>query len=270
MGKRMKYGEKVAVTKEEQSLPYYKYFTKEMAPVPPEKRALLDQAPQHNVIPFTDKNKFLTGEDEKEGYCQIGFGVREDGTGFVANATYMPGVTSEMLDWWFPWHSVGSDLRYKIWDPKDHYFARADNAAYVCDPKVPVNQKTWGVDHYIMEDTGMGPEFLQLCFKRPLDFGYDESLIGSEKCASLVCAIGKSTIAAAMTHKWYPYKEGVLFCSRFWIGFGLVDGRIVKTLPEGAKIPVELAKGLYHHSIEEFTNLASILPAVYKENKDNF
>ena len=35
----------------------------------------------------------------------------------------MPGVTSEMLDWWFPWHSVGSDLRYKIWDPEDHYFA---------------------------------------------------------------------------------------------------------------------------------------------------
>ena len=92
----------------------------------------------------------------------------------------MPGVTGEMLDWWFPWHSVGSDLRYKIWDPEDHYFARAYPASYVVDPNVPMNQKTWGVDHYIMEDVGPGPEFLKLCFKRPADFGYDESIIGTE------------------------------------------------------------------------------------------
>lgn len=270
MGKQLKYGENVAVTKEEQELPYYKYFTMPMAPVPEEKAALLNRPPRTDVIPFDDRNKFLTGEDEAEGYCQIGFGIREDGTGFVANTTYMPGVSSEMMDWWFPWHSVGSDLRYKIWDHKDHYFARADNAAYVCDPAVPVNQKTWGVDHYIMEDTGGGPEFLQLCFKRPKDFGYDESIIGTDKCSSLVCAIGKSKIAAAMTHKWYPYKDGILFCSRFWIGFGVVDGKIEKTLPVGISIPIEAPKGLYRHSIEEFTNLASILPSVYKENKENF
>lgn len=55
----------------------------------------------------------------------------------MANRTYMPGVTVDMMDWWFPWHSVGSDLRYKIWDPKDHYFARADRTAYVLDPGFP-------------------------------------------------------------------------------------------------------------------------------------
>lgn len=269
MNRILKYGEKAAVTKEERALPYFKYFERDMAPVPSEKLALLDKV-QHRVVPFDKKNLFLTGEDEAEGYCQTGYGVCPDGTGFVANRTYMPGVTVDMMDWWFPWHSVGSDLRYKIWDPKDHYFARADRAAYVLDPRVPMKEKTWGVDHYIMEDTGAGPEFLQLCFKRPSDFGYDESLVGKGKCASLVCAIGKSRIAAAMTHKWYPYKEGILFCSRFWIGFGWVDGRIVKTLPEGAEIPAKAARGLYHHSIEEFTNLAAILPDVYRENRDNF
>lgn len=155
MSRILKYGEKVSVTKEEMSLPYFKYFLKPMAPVPQEKLDLLNKEPQSHVIPFEERNKFLSGEDEAEGYVQAGFGIREDGTGFSANATYMPGVTSEMMDWWFPWHSVGSDLRYKIWDPKDHYFARADNAAYVCDPHVPVNQKTWGVEHYILEDAGI-------------------------------------------------------------------------------------------------------------------
>jgi hypothetical protein len=213
-------------------------------------------------------NDFLKGEFGDT--CSCGYGIAPDGTGFVANTTYMPGVTTEMLDWWFPWHSVGSDLRYKVWDPEDHYFARADRADYVVDPSVPMNQKTWGVNHYIMEDIGPGPEFLKLCFKRPADFGYDESLIGTEKCASMVCAVGESSCAAAMTHKWYPYKDGVMFESRFWIGFGYVDGKIVKGLPEGASIPEVLPKALFGHNIKEFTNLAAILPGIYAEQKDVF
>jgi len=184
----------------------------------------------------------------------------------------MPGVTSEMLDWWFPWHSVGSDLRYKIWDPEDHYFARGHRADYVLDPNVPMNQKTWGVDHYIMEDIGMGPEFLKLCFKRPADFGYDESLIGTDECSSMVCAIGESSCAAAMTHKWHPYKDGVLFESRFWIGFRMDEetGKIVKAIPDGVSIPPVVPQALFGHNIKEFTNLASILPSLYAEEKENF
>ena len=174
-------GVKVGVSEEEKKLSYYKYFEQDLAPVPAEKIAILQGGPiaPEKCIPFDERNKFLKGEDDE--YANIGFGVAADGTALVCNTTYMPGVTGEMLDWWFPWHSVGSDLRYKIWDPEDHYFARAYPASYVVDPNVPMNQKTWGVDHYIMEDVGPGPEFLKLCFKRPADFGYDESIIGTEK-----------------------------------------------------------------------------------------
>lgn len=45
------------------------------------------------------------------------------------------------------------------------------------------------------------------------------------------------------------------------------DGTIVKTLPEGVKIPDIMPKGLFAHNIKEFTNLASIMPEVYQENK---
>lgn len=261
-------GKKVGVSKEEKNLPYYKFFERDMAKIPEEKLKLLDAPQKIEIVPFEQKNLFLSDEDKN--YCQIGYGVTADGTGFVANETYMPKVTSEMLDWWFPWHSVGSDLRYKIWDAEDHYFARADKADYVCDEKIPVNQKTWGVNHYILEDVGNGPDFLKLCFKRPKNFGYDEKIIGTEKCNSLVCAIGAGNCAAAMTHKWYSYKDGVMFCSRFWIGFADVEGEIKKTLPEGVKIPVEVPKGLFAHNIKEFSNLAAILPEVYAENKNNF
>ena len=261
---------KVGVSQEEKNLSYYKYFEQPMAKIPEEKIAILNGGPADpkTGLSIDERNRFLKGENE--GYCTCGYGIREDGTAFVCNTTYMPGVTVEMLDWWFPWHSVGSDLRYKIWDPEDHYFARAHRASYVVDPSVPMNQKTWGVDHYIMEDTGMGPGFLKLCFKNPKDLGYDPALIGKAPCTSLVCAMGESSCAALMTHKWNPYQDGVLFESRFWIGFRMEDGKIIKAIPDGVSIPLVIPKGLFGHNIKEFTNLAAILPSLYEEEKDTF
>lgn len=261
-------GKKVGVSKEERALPYFKFFEQPMAEIPNEKIKLIDEPSKVPGVPFEERNLFLRGDDDR--FCQIGYGTADDGTGFVCNTTYMPGVTSEMLDWWFPWHSVGSDLRYKIWDPEDHYFARADNAEYVCDSGVPVNQKTWGVNHYVLEDIGNGPSFLKLQFKSPSDFGYAQSLVDSQKCKSLVSAIGAGECAAAMTHKWYEHDNGVMLCSRFWIGFGVVDGKIVKTLPDGVRIPIDVPRGLFAHNIKEFSNLSKILPEVYVDNKDNF
>ena len=41
---------------------------------------------------------------------EIGFAINEDGTGYVSNKTFMKNVKSEMIDWWFAWHCIGSDL----------------------------------------------------------------------------------------------------------------------------------------------------------------
>lgn len=257
---------RAGVSEEEKKLGYYKYYIKGLVPVPEEKLLILDAGA--SIVPgvsFEQRQLFLQGKDYM--YCQTGYGIGENGTGFVCNTTYMPGVSGEMLDWWFPWHSVGPDLRYKIWDPEDHYFAKADNVGYVCDPQVPMHQKTWGVNHYILEDVGEGPQFLKLCFKSPKDFGYDLSTADKTKCQSLVCAVGEGSCAAAMTHKWYPYEKGVMFCSRFWIGYGIVGDKIMKILPEGMAVPEEVTKGLFAHNIKEFSNLAEILPKLYEENR---
>ena len=48
------------------------------------------------------------------------------------------------------------------------------------------------------------------------------------------------------------------------------DGTITKGIPDGIKIPLNIAKGLYAHNIKEFSNLKAILPEVYKENKGAF
>ena len=48
------------------------------------------------------------------------------------------------------------------------------------------------------------------------------------------------------------------------------NGKIISNLPQGVKVPIEVSRGLFEHNCKEFTNLASILPELYKENKDNF
>ena len=263
-------GKKVGVSQEEKNLSYYKYFEQPLAQIPQEKIDVWQGPPAapESGLPIEKRNLFLKGEHD--GYCTVGYGVAPDGTGFVCNTTYMPGVTSDMMDWWFAWHSVGSDLRYKIWDPEDHYFATAYPASQVVDDSIPMKERTWGVDHYIMEDIGMGPDFLKLCFKKPSDLGYDMSLVGTDQCSSMVCAIGEGSTPAMMTHKWHPYQDGILFESRFWMGFALKDGEVVSILPPGVSIPPIGPQALFGHNIKEFTNLAAILPHVYADEKDTF
>lgn len=258
----------VEITQEEAKLPYAKYFYRDLAPIPPEKLAVW-QGPMADpalATPLERRNDFLDGNVKLE----VGFTIAPNGTGFVANSTYMPDVTPEMFDWWFGWHSVGSDLRYKIWDKEDHYHARAMDPAYVLDPSVPNNQKTWGVTHDILEDIGMGPDPLQLAFQKPSDIGYDMSKIGTPTCTTMVCAVGKSGCPAVMTHKAVAAEGGIWFKSHFWIGYGLEDGRLVKLLPDGASVPEMMPRALFGHNIKEFANLASILPELYAEEKDNW
>ena len=109
-------------------------------------------------------------------------------------------------------------MGYTIWDNEDHYFSNADKVDYVMDPKIPMNQKTWGVNHYVYEDVGMGPSLIKLNFKRPKDFGLDESIIGSKYCKSLVCGIGEGDCAAAMIHKWNDVFQCICSGTQFSLG----------------------------------------------------
>ena len=260
---------KVELSETEKNLSYVKFFHKNLAEITEEKISIGDGpvGDHRKALSIKDRNLFLKGEDKG---IQMGFCIMEDGIGYVANSTFMKDVTVEMIDWWFGWHSVGSDLRYKIWDPEDHYYARADKPEYVLNPNVPLNQKTWGVNHQIKEDIGLGAEDLILSFRCPKDFGYDISVLGSSTCESMVCAIGIGNVAAFMTHKYYTVEGGVMFESRFWIGYKVENGEFIKIIPEGKAVPEIVPRALFKHNIKEFTNLAAILPQLYSEEKNNW
>lgn len=153
----------VELTKEEKELRYVKYFYQDLAKISEEKIQIAkgELLSDDFFLGIEDKNEFLKKPMKEE---EVGFGVAESGIGFVSNKTFMKNVTADMLDWWFAWHCIGSDLRYKIWDKEDHYYARADKVDYILDKNVPMNEKNLGVNHKILEDVGFGPSELIISF----------------------------------------------------------------------------------------------------------
>ena len=259
-----------ALTAEEEKLPYAKYFHQPLAAIAQEKLDIWRGpiAPAESVLPIEARAKL---QDAEVPGLESGFAVAANGTGFVANKMFMPGVSAEMIDWWFGWHSVTSDLRYKLWDHDDHYYARADKPDYVKDPSVPPAQKTWGVNHNVRENIGLGPSDLFIRFRRPAELGFDEAKIGTPDCLAMVSASGLGDTPAIMVHMAKAAEGGIDFYSRFWMGYSLEDnGEIVKLIPDGVSIPEMVPRALYGHSIKEYSNLAAILPSLYAEEKDNW
>jgi hypothetical protein len=258
---------------EERAFSYSKYYDLPITPIPEDKGRILAGGPMDpaDALPIERRGELLN-----PGYfpVEIGYCVMENGTGYLANLTEMPGVTPEMFEWWMAWHAL-EDLRYRIWDPEDHFYARQQMREKVLDPGVPMREKTWGTVHDILEDVGGGPDRLILEFRYPHELGYDEEKVGTKLCATMMCANGHGPVpgegvAAIMTHMVREIKGGIELRSRFWIGYGLVDGNVVKLLPDGVCVPEIVPKGLFAHNLKEFGHLAAILPSVYEEEKDNW
>jgi hypothetical protein len=262
------------LTEEDRKKSYAKYFDRPLTPIPEDKLAILKNGPidPSLALPIDDRNKLF-----EPGYmpCEIGYCPLPDGTAYLANLTAMPEVTSEMFEWWFAWHPL-DDLRYRIWDPDDHVYARTLNPERNLDQTLPMRERTWGVRHHVLEDIGAGEDELIIEFERPSVLGYDESRVGTKHCSAMMAANGHSpnpgpgAMAAVMTHFVRELDRSIELRTRFWIGNQIVNGKAVSVLPPGVRIPAEAAFGLFAHNLKEFTNLSTLLPLLYTEEKDNW
>jgi hypothetical protein len=71
-----------------------------------------------------------------------------------------------------------------------------------------------------------------------------------------------------MLHTARETKDGIEFRTRFWTGARFVGGKPKCVLPPGVQLPVFIPMGLAYHNVEEYSNLAAILPSVYAEYGD--
>ncbi len=71
----------------------------------------------------------------------------------------------------------------------------------------------------------------------------------------------------AFVHLVRNIPGGIEVRDRFWVGHQIVDKKPVLSLSPGAAIPDEAAQGLFLHDVQEFDNLAVILPQLYREQE---
>ena len=258
------------LTAADKSKAYAKYFYAPMTPAPKDIFQLLDKGPADPALalPVHQRNDLL-----KPGYLPVerGYCMMPDGTGFVAGLTNMPGVTSEMIDWWFAWHGL-EGLRYAIWDADDHYdiHVAPEDLGRRLNPKLNLRQRNWNTTDVVTEDVGTGSMVLDISFLSPEDFGYDLKAFGKGAATAVNANLGphepKSRLVC-FTHVAREVPGGIELRSRFWIGWNIVNREPVRV---GQDAPPEifegLCKGLAYHCPKEYYNLASLLPKVYREN----
>lgn len=270
---------RVSVPAESEHKSYYKYYLRELKEIPAEKQEILKNPvmPSENGLKIGDRNKIFD-----PGYLpgEVGIFYLEEGGCCVANKTFCPGCTGEMLQWWFAWHGV-DPLRYAIWDPMDHYGLEMPEAdkAKVLDPNVSIADKCREVHHTVLESLVIGdePGEIEISFRDPALMGFDTDKIFTDACSFLVCANveiitpeGIPNIPVVMLHTARDMDGGCEMRTRFWLGYQIIDGVGKCLLPSEVKLPEPLVASLLGHNFYEFTNLAEILPSVYAEEKDNW
>ena len=265
-----------ALSPEEEEKSYSKYYYMEpAAPDPGMLEAMNKPIDSSRALPIERLNDLLNPGylDAEAGYCCL-----PNGAAFVANHTPMPGVTVEMIHWWFAWHSL-EDLRYKIWWPEGHFAVSIseEDRKKVLDPERPAALKFQGITHHVVEDVGGGVEDIFINFLTPEDMGFDMSRFKAPNVGTIVAANGVSSprgapsgapkSPAVMCHFIRETPDGIEFRSRFWMGYHIIDRKPKLLLPPGVAIPEEAPRGLANHNVFEYSNLRAMLPQIYKEQK---
>nr|WP_320133579.1 hydrolase [uncultured Holophaga sp.] len=259
---------------EEKARPFAKYFYEEIPQPDPAHMALMDHPcdPAKALHPSRMNDLLNPGDlDVEIGWCNL-----PDGAGFIANKSVYPGVTAEMIDWWFAWHPL-EDLRYRIWYPPQHggIHLSPEGRKRILDDRIPMAERNWGVVHHVTENCDCGMENITISFKSPQDYGFDMSRFKQPYVATFAggqgwaVAVNKTdesiTAPAMMCHIFRDTAEGLEHRTRFWLGYRLSNGVPECTLPPGVAVPQAAVQGLARHNVKEFTRFKHFLPRIYAE-----
>ncbi len=203
--------------------------------------------------------------------AENGWATLADGTGYVAVRTPMPGVSAEMVDWWFDWHPREA-VRYRIWHPLAHIDNRLE------PPAAAGAKRHWGAVHHPVEDIGTGAIRARIEFCAPTELGFSTDALADPAVATMVCGfVGDDRLRmrhSVMAHVFLREEAGVVLRSRFWLG-AAIGPYLPKPLARPAErllnrrsvrrrvVPAEVPHALAVHCAEEFANLGSLLPELF-------
>ena len=224
-----------------------------------------------DALPLSQINRQLdpTPLPVESGWC-----IMPDQTVKVQALTPMPKVTAEMVDWWFDWHPREA-IRYKVWHPLAHI----NNS--IVEPTTRGAKSHWGATHYPVETLGEELIKARIEFVPPVEVGFSSNALDDPNVATIVC--GKAgdmklhVRHTVMSHVWLnDGNGGTVLRSHFWGGaimrpdlpgaLGDFVGKLVnRPLIRKQALPKGVGESLSMHCVEEFSNLADILPELYAQ-----
>jgi hypothetical protein len=265
-------GRQLGYSASDRAKPFAKYWSPDMRPLPAHAVAAVNRgAVAPPLIPgVEDAQKNLFGG---EPVLETGYALHANGALHVNVWTDMPGVSPDMIDWWFAWH--GDDAaKYKLWHPQSHVHAQWVHAqAASGDWRARYIGNTSIVDEHL----GSNLMRLSIRFIRPDDMGLGHASLNDPQNATVVCArtgLGDRPVDAGwLAHHVRRTASGSEMRSRFWIGgpYASARGRgLVPSLSaQAAKLfarPTDLdGRNLLVHCAEEMQHLARFLPAIFAE-----
>lgn len=259
------------LTAAQKALPYSKYYYKDMAKIPQEDLDIVNRGPIDSslALPISQRSKLM-----EPGYLPVetGYCLMPDGSGFAATKVFMPGVTTQMIDWWFNWHPLVG-LRYAIWCPVAHTGISAKTPeAHLDSSGVDLHVRNIGKIHYPVEGFNVkGAQKLEIAFKSPQQMGFDMKLFSSGSMSTYAAASVANVFPRMpiniFFHAIREVDGGIEYRSRYWLKYTFDrKGNIVQSkYPMPKSILLAMARNNCIHSLMEYNNLASILPSLYKE-----
>lgn len=230
-------------------------------PLPEMPQGIKDAIEKKDITPtpFENINDILQSEALQN---EVGYQKMPDGSYLVSMVCPMPGITAEMIQWWFWWHAQES-LRYQVWFPGAHFGIsyRKKDTDYFKKPTLPPFQPN---THYPVEKIGGMKMPLRIDFITPEEFGFSRQLMEQNKIPLIICGhVGafKGIVRhTEMAHIFKRTENGLFLISRFWLG------KTMNPLLRKFIITDSMAKGMAEHCCIEYRNLAGILPVLYNKN----
>lgn len=214
-----------------------------------------------NRTSFESKNDILSSTELQ---TEVGYAKMDDGTYLVSMICPMPGVTVEMIEWWFWWHTQDS-LRYQVWYPSEHISIKyhKKDRTFFEQPKVPAFVPN---TQYPVEKIGGMKMPLRIDFVTPEEFGFLTRSMQENHISKIVCghvgAFNNLVKHTEMAHIFKQTENGLFMISRFWLGKTMKSKLLRKFI-----ITEKMARGMAEHCCIEYRNLHEILPILYDKYK---
>ena len=212
------------------------------------------------LTPFEEMDSILKQTDLQS---EAGYKKMKDGSYLVSMFCPMPGITPEMIKWWFWWHPKKNE-RYQVWYPGAHYeigFSKKQSAYFNCEVCPEFQNNT----QFPVEKIGKIKMPLRIDFISPEEFGFSKAVMQQNNIPLIVCghvgALNGLVMHTEMAHIFKQTEDGLFMISRFWLG------KTMNPLLRKLIITEELAEAMAEHCCVEYRNLLEILPVLYSENK---